>query len=639
MIPTVIALGGARVPRARQLRSLVWVPVLAICVAPGSVAHGQTSPGNPASADTAGSFLGLKPSYHTQYNVARQTQQWQQKLEFGAVLALPSCSNGTDFTISHDSNRDEDRRNGTNATRISWLFLKGIPLSTNLNIGRISRSQPGTEEANGTTNVSLEGVLRRNLLAWRHTLNLRGGWDTATRRSTLQDASSKATDSGLSGKLDWKGNWAPGNFNFDAGFTESRTGKTSRVEDVNGVTERPTSNTNRMVKGTAEYKPFKWLTTDAGYDNTSGEDEYFQVQAGASHGLEQKINAVRQLSLGMLLTPKRGTEWDFGYTARTKRLNFRLRSDQGSSGEGEEFRTKLKTRLWATDIEGSLTTSSDILRPQTSPHFDTQDSNLELKFIRQLNKKLSLNLSGWIRVTSTFYLTGEPEDQLDRDERKVRVAPSLRYLPNNRWTVTLTYTQLNTRRVELNPIRASQTSSEEDYTVDVSLTYRVNTITTINQVYSIKANYKTFDFFQQNNRLTSTQRITTGFATKVRPNVDLRLDHRFTLIDAGPFSIETGGARLFARTTRAYTQELTADLQYKPRAWLTWRANSRLYRKDDVNEATDVSITRRIVDLTLGGTLNRELPGGVRFSANADYVQSTSRDSYWQLTSSLDKVF
>jgi len=192
----------------------------------------------------------------------------------------------------------------------------------------------------------------------------------------------------------------------------------------------------------------------------------------------------------------------------------------------------------------------------------------------------------------------------------------------------------------VNPAQALQTRREEDYTVDMSINYEVNQSTHLNQIYSIKSLYTTFDYNPSGDRLLSTQRIVTTLDTQLGPRCDFNIEHRFTLQDSGPFHFEPDGTRIFARDLRKYRQEMNASVKYQLTSWASAILDSQFSRMDDVTEYTNVRITRRDIRLQTGLELEKTLRGSVSLKGSGQYVQSNNnQDAYWTITSALKKDF
>ncbi len=590
-------------------------------------------------------FQALQPSYTTNYDVQRQVTNWVQILKITSQFGTAKFTNETNFLLNEDSGREEQRRTGTNKTTLSWVPIRRVPVGLNLSLGRITSEQTNNGQANGDANLGFNASTTRRILAWTNKFGVRSGFLRRTQTSVLGDAETKNFNTGFNLNLDWQGNWTGGPFGLEMQFKDDRTSKKSRTETADVTQEQPTSGHGNTFRTRVDLKPSNWVSTDIEYSNIDGQDESYNARGGVNQGLETTIRQNNSVIAHLDLTPGTNTNWTFEYEVSDHALLYAINTGNGSAGDENRFRSNLKTQGLGFDWDGTLSIRNSTVAPQSSANHDDKDNQFELKAIRQLNNKFGLNIAGWVRATRYFYTSGSEGERQDRDERKTRFSPSLTYKASEKFSSTLTYTQLNTRWVGLNPGdgvlpgNAAQTRNEEDYTVDFAFSFRFGAFTSLNQTYSIKANYRTFDYREENNRLTSTQRITTGLSSQLAPRVSLRVDHRFTLIDDGPYSVDEDGGRLFARSKRTWTQELTTALNYTVYTWLTLNADSLLRRRDILAEATDIQTTVRTYEMSLGGSLQRQLGRGLNVNLTTNYVQGNARDPYWLVTSGLTKVF
>jgi hypothetical protein len=581
----------------------------------------------------------LKPSYATSYNVFRQTTNWDQSFDFGGAFEFLNFTNKTNFTIGSDSGRDESRRNGTNQTSLRFSMIKKLPVIANANIGRSSVVRPGDERETNDAAASLNTNYSLTLLGVSHNLSGGGGYSHRRNVSVGKDSRSESTDGGWSGNLQWRGNWTYRKLSVGSSYRETRSTKTSVLTNPDGSrSPRPTRNTNRTYGVLVNFTPLPWVRSNVTLNNTSGNDEFFIVQGGEG-SLEQKVNENQSIRASLNLTPYQNLKVDWAVSTTSHNLEYQVRRDIASSGDGISWEGTVKTKILDTDVEGSLTTRNDTLKPATSADTETRNNVFDGKVSRTLSEKLKARVNWLVRATQLFYSDPDPDRVLDRDEVRTKFQPALTYTPSDKWEVTASFVRSTSRRIELNPTRARQTQEDEDYSVDFEILYRLSRRTQISQNYSIQAVYTTFDYNRGSDRLLSTQRIVTSARTEVTPKVNLSMEHRFTLQDSGPFRFDPDGTRVFTRNLRKYRQELTATVGYRVAKWLTLTADSRFLRTDDVQEATGRRTTTRNLDLRQGADVRHNLGLGAKFSASAEFVRSSSQESYWTISSSLSKEF
>lgn len=594
----------------------------------------------PDSAATAKMLESLSPSYATNYNVARQVTTWVQTFDFGARFKLLDFTNKTRYDVRTDDGRDETRRSGGNVLDLRWLMIPRLPVTTSFNLQRESIKRPEDERQSTDIGLNLSTVYTLRMGKLRHTLTGGTGYKRRTDLSVRNDLRSESKDSGVTGTLSWKGHWAPWTpLTLDASAQEDRSHKTSRLQNEGGAVEtRPTRTRSRRLRLSAVYNPAPWLNGNASVSDNSGNDEFFIVQGGKGD-LESKVNSSRTVSASFQVKPVAGTSLGVNLGANDSNLAYRVRTDIASKGNGTNWSGSVDTEVLGTTVNSKLNRTRDVRDPATSAKITTETSVWDGMLKRALSPKIGMQFNWLLRTSQLFFTDSNPDNVLDRDERRTKFQPMLTYTPGNKWSVTASYARSTSRQVQLNARRANQTQDEEDYTVDMTINYALSEAATLSQSYSIKALYTTFDYAAGSNRLLSTQRIVSTVQTAITPKVNLSLEHRFTLQDSGPFSFDPNGGRVFARSLRKYRQELTTDLQYKILPWLTFATNSRFLRTDDVNEYAGRRSVNRNLELKTGGVIDKNLGRGATLRVDAQFLRSNQYRSYWSITSSLTKDF
>jgi len=593
-----------------------------------------------ADSATTRIFGTLHPTYNTDYTVARQTTDWNQNFVFGTKLGLFNFENRTDFKIHTDSGRDETRRDGGNVTTLRMLK---IPLNATLNVQRLSVNRPGEERSNGNVNLSLSTRdLRQRIWGVQHSVSFSGGLNHKGDESLLNKRHSQSTDSGLDGTAHWQGSWHTWRLlNLDGNVDLKRQQKNSQLVQDTTTVKSPTTGVDRKFDLRAHVEPWAWITSDIDANSQLSEDEsYLTVPVpgqSALRRLEHRFANHRGLTAGIRLFPNaKNFNVSLDLVKDIQDLDYRIRRDFSYTGDQFSWNGKLKAKWLATDFDLSLGNGLDKMNRATSAGTDTYNNTFEGKVSRRIYSKLSAQFNWYVRANQLFF----DDASLDRDELRTKLQPIVTYTPSKKWTVKVGYVGSATRRVEVNPAQALQTRREEDYTVDMSINYEVNQSTHLNQIYSIKSLYTTFDYNPSGDRLLSTQRIVTTLDTRLGPRCDFNIEHRFTLQDSGPFHFEPDGTRIFARDLRKYRQEMNASVKYQLTSWASAILDSQFSRMDDVTEYTNVRITRRDIRLQTGLELEKTLRGSVSLKGSGQYVQSNNnQDAYWTITSALKKDF
>ena len=578
----------------------------------------------------------LSPSYTTRYTLERLTTDWGQDFKFGTSFGFMNFTNKTNFDVSTDDGRNEERRNGSNQTDLRWLLIKKFPITTSLRLGKNSIVRPGDEIERNNAAVNLNGSHTVNALGIRNTFKVGTGYNRDTNVSVISDKRSKRQDTGFSRDASWRGSVKLNRWTVNGSFNDRGSSRTSTLETVEEKKSTPTSQQNQAITLNVDYAPTEWAkTTVALSDNTSSNETFLPREAK----LEKQINDSRSVRATVNLTPMTGTSLVWNASANDRNLSYKERVENASRGSGLSWDGRLTTAVLGVKLESNLKSTEDSLEPATSADFETHSNIFDGKLSRSISRKISLKFNWLVRATQYFYSDPVPTNILDRDELRTKLQPGLTYTPSEKWTVTASYIRSTSRRVELNESRAAQTKDDEDFSVDFYIIYNLSDKTNLSQSYSIKALFTTFDFNPRSNRLLETQRITTNLTSRLTPKVNLDLEHRFTLQDSGPFAFAEDGSRVFFRNLRKYRQELTTDIRYQISSWFSVFANSRFLRTDNVNLATDARIAFRELNLKQGFDINHTLVRGMTFRATGQYHRSNQRESYWSLVSTLNKEF
>ena len=604
-----------------------------------SIARAQA----PAARDTTVAdqiIEAIKPSYGTDYNITRQRRDWKQKITFGTRFGAWDLRSDTDFTIGNDSNRDSENRNGSTRGSITWRGMKSLPLTLDFRINRISVNQPSVQTENNTGNITLRGKTTRKWLGVRNTVDLRGGYDKVSTLSATSIKSSESRDSGLKGTFEWKGKWTSlDNVLVNAAFKEERASKRSELEEstADSVRANDTSRRSRNFTMDVTYDPFQWVSSKIAYADRSSNDVFFQVQTGGGD-LETKVVENNSVNFNLTLDPTESTTLTWSMSSSDNLQDFRVRTDRATQGNGSDWEGTLHTEILGTDIKTSLSRRRNFTDPRISFANTSLLKVLDAKMTRKLSRKFDGRFTYEQRLRQQFF-RADPDQIQDSDELKTKGDFGIDYRPNTRWTVNLGMILETTDRIEVNTIRAGESNTEDNATITVGLRYQLSGATWIRQNYSFQETWTTFRFNQGKNFRNQTQRIVTSMESKLTPRVTISMTHNFNLLDSGPFRVEPDGSRTFLRSSRAFRQDLTSKVDYRVNDWLSFNASEQFLRTDNISEGSDARLIRRNLELRQGFNVKRTLGEGLDIRANGSYVQSSTVDSYWSLTSSLSKDF
>jgi len=589
------------------------------------------------------------PAYNTSYNVDRTTTAWLQNLKFGTRVGFLQFTNTTNFNITDDTAYDQKARRGDNQLLMNWLMLRQVPINSNFTFRRETLTRPGEERETNVATLNATATFSPRLAGVRNTFTLGGGYDRTSLFSLRNADRTRTVDAGLQGNMSWRGIWrASSKLNVNANVRQLMSNKTSQFLNVDGSsTSAPTKRLQRSLSLTTSFNPMSWSSGSLTLTDNQGEDESPLAQAGQG-SLEKKTTHQRSLTGQVTLQPRNGTNVTSNFSVYNNSLRLTQRLDSASDSDGYRWDVGIKTRILQADVEGTLSGSTDNLRPQTSPTTRTVTSNFDGRAVRPMSPKITLQLDWLLRANQLFFSNLDPKNQytpeeemarmLDRDEFRTKLQPTLIYRPGRKWITTTTLIRSTVQQVQLNPARASQTRNDEDYTAEISLTYNLSDRTNISQIYSIKALYTSYRYNPKSDRLLRTQNVTTSLESAVTEKVFLALEHRFLRQDSGPFDIENG-ARIFARSQRSYSQELTASVDYQIIPWVVINLSSRMLRTDDIAEVSQARSTYRNLEVVEGVNVNRNVGLGMTLQGRAFHTRSNVRPSYWTITSNLTKQF
>ena len=627
--------------RAAVIRRALGLALVVVALTLPRTARAQDDAAADSSA-AAALLQVLSPRYSTNYEVNRQTTSWGQSFDFGAGFGFMNFNNRANFDVKRDTDRNEERRDGSNTTDLRWFFIPGVPLHMNLKAGRRSGTRPNTEVQSDDLGASLNANYRRNLLGITHTLDAGGGVDQTKDISVSNDLSSRATNSGVNGDLGYRFRWVSRKevFLADGAYRERRSDRTLELKEstADTVQKQPSSSRDRATSFNLSVNPSDRLNGKLSVSDNAKRNQLFVVQSGGG-ALDVQQDSNTRIDGELRLKPRKNT--DLGFRAGTTKSAFlsKAREDQARSNDGSSWESTLKTTVWGTAVDAKLSSQRSRLEPAYGDTTETESSSLEGKLNRRLNAKLTAKFDWLVRADRLYYQSSDPAVRFDYDGLKTKLQPAVTYMPTPTWTVTMTYIRSVSRRVEVNPVRAAQTRREEDYTVDFNISHRFSAATQMTQTYSIKALTTIYDYVPAADRLLATQRVSTGLTSRVTQKVTLIFDHRFTLQDSGPYPLAEDGSRGFARSLRKYRQELAGTVEYRVAPWLVFDTNSRFLRTDDLNEASGTRTTNRNLEIKHGFNIVRSLASGLNFQARGSYINSNVRDAYWTLSSNLSKDF
>ena len=632
-----------------------------------SAAVGQPRGASPA-ADTTGSprlldRWNFHPTYTSQYQLNRTSRTWDQGLSVNRGVGPFALRNQWNVSSSRDEARSDFRsKRGLMTANLDYRHgsFGGWTVGLDGRFSRNSQLSSFQDRVGDTDNLGLAvstELLQRML---RTALPPLAGFTFSTganlglsrennvdRRSTRVDTTRvrglyRTLDAGLSGNV--KGVSLRASVVSDRGLGESKTVQRSidTGELVGDPTDDETENRRTVWDASANWKPTTALSATGTARFADDLSEYWDALANDREGgQEQKTGQDWNSRVQIEWKPSQDASLRSELRLSDLRADYALqardfrKTNRSASLDGRWVLPSAVGPISGTEI--TATYSDDVSENSLEQTSDYRQENRRLRLVakRQLLRSLNVGFTEEVSLQQYFYA----DRSNDRDERRLFLDGTMNYRPNQTFNGIFSVSWNQRQAISIPEANAGNNNASESYKVSGDLTYARHRMS-INQRYTIQADYTFFDFNEDNNTLVRTNGVQTSFKTPLAMNTGISLRHQYEFRDRGSYVRRSPSEpRGYARDSEETRHVLTLNLSYAIARALRIDAQQLFDRRERRFLATDrVTVTDRS-EWSIKAHLEREIAEG--FSVNFDFTktESSAERNYWTGRARLERRF
>ncbi len=275
-----------------------------------------------------------------------------------------------------------------------------------------------------------------------------------------------------------------------------------------------------------------------------------------------------------------------------------------------------------------------------------------------LNRRLTANaqqrVSARLKVESLASISLDSYQYVlsasDQDEVRSLANVGAGYAVSPRCSTTVHFSTTRSHGIFIDPSRSGTNATTTNYLMNATLDLRLGSGFSLKQSYALSAEYKIFDYAEDQNNLNRVRRVDTGLTDSLCSFAYLTLTHNFAFRDRGSYTRdEAGQDRLYRVSVERYEQTLAVTAGLRPTSGIRVVVTQSLAStQDNVLFPKSRQISNRW-NLTGGVEIDQPLSetasirGAIRHiggynEKTAPNVQP-NEDNYWISSISFDKSF
>jgi len=214
-----------------------------------------------------------------------------------------------------------------------------------------------------------------------------------------------------------------------------------------------------------------------------------------------------------------------------------------------------------SDTSTRLSTMFTVSRTRS----ELQASGNGILLTRQLNANAYRKLSGRLALdaTASAYLQTSKyvDERSDQDVARTSMNLGGGYRVSAACSTTVHFSASRGRSVFIDPSASSTNAVQTTYQMNATMRLRLSRTFFLNQSYLLSADYRIFDFTEDQNFLNRVRRIDTDMIDTVFSFAFVRLTHNFIFRDQGTYSRDVGeSSREYSVSVETYDQTLAASV-------------------------------------------------------------------------------
>jgi len=661
--------------RARCLVAATIAVIVAVSAAP---AHAQDPDLSaltiPDTLFSAPSLPG--PDYLTVFDRDNTRSNWTQNLTYTRNTKRFAVSANGNITTQELSGFDNKSTFGQFVGRVSTRLTRRWVVSLD---GRhnMSSTTDGSREAesrrnrlqlktqytlNPTPELSLVGSIssefrREHDLAERRTLKhatIIAG-DVDTLRVQRDSSFTTGRQDGFLGSMDWRPKpWfavngtasasrvRPTQFSLVRDFTNAQDGSGGGYAVGSPQrTNEPTD--NAVYTSKISFTKFRGHTFDVNLSKSALDQSTFDKQLrgqerasfdrnSGSFRLQSNFRGKYSLVVdGSLIRSERVYALRTNYTSlvRTRQIL----STAGYSDANTRFST-------------SFSVSRNRSERQASGNGTILDRSLSANGYRKVSNRLAMDGAASISLQTSKY----EDERSDQDVTRTNVSAGGGYRVSAACSTTVHFSATRSHGIYIDPSASSTNAVQSTYQMNATMRLQVSRTFWLNQNYLLSADYRVFDFTEDQNYLNRVRRIDSDIIDTVFSFAYVRLTHNFIFRDQGTYSRDFGDAsREYRVSVETYDQTLAATVGIKVARGIRISAMQSLLNQRNHYLSNDSRTLRNRWNLTGGIDIERPVWNGALLSGAIRHIGSydervvpnapNNEEAYWIAGVTFQKQF
>lgn len=605
--------------------------------------------------------INFHPSYTSNYSINRTSRAWGQGLNVSRRISVIDFSNRWQVTKMRDSAQSDMRqKRGMMSASAdykmarfgSWtLGLKG-DFRRNAQLSSFREVVDNNSDYGLAIKTKLPELLMRRVIFPLRDFSLDTssnlGYNrqvTSSRRSNLLDSTRvggffRSYSAGIKGRV----------AGVDLGLSRAadrRTGDSNTRQrnldtDEIRIEDDTTENTNDRWDATLKWVPFAGLEANGSGHMVDKVSQYWDIQANDRQGAQETLDGIdrkgefrfewrhkQDASLGgaFAMNELSGDyelqEKDFTKQSKRGRLDGRFIIP---SFVGPAAGTELTIAYSDEETENSL---------QQTANYRQTNRTIRFSAGKKLGAKFSVRFTEEVSLQQYFY-----EDRSnDRDDRRLFTDGNLSYRPSTKFNGVFNFSWTKRQAVNIPEEKAANTNTNQSYRINANLTYTRRKMS-INQRYTVQADYTFYDFNEDNNRLVRTNSVNTTFRSPVARNTIVTVKHQYQYKDSGQYLRENEGEpRSYAASSEEVKHVLTLQSTYSIAKVLNIEGKQLFDQRQTTRVGSPNVNTNKRVEFTLKMNFTQDISDDFKVNMNFQQTRSNREKNYWSGQASIERRF
>jgi len=261
---------------------------------------------------------------------------------------------------------------------------------------------------------------------------------------------------------------------------------------------------------------------------------------------------------------------------------------------------------------------------QASGNGTILDRSLGTNGYRKISKRLAVDATASVSLQTSKY----DDERSDQDVARTSVNVGGGYRVSAACSTTVHFSTTRSHGIFIDPSASSTNNVQSSYQMNAVMRLRLGSTFWLNQNYLLSADYRIFDFTEDQNFLNRVRRIDTDMIDTVFSFAYVRLAHSFIFRDQGTYSRFAGeSSREYQVAVETYDQTLAATVGIAIAKGVRLLGTQSLLNQRNHYLASDLRTLRNRWNLTGGIEIERSLWNGAQMLGAVRHIGSYDEQS------------